>query len=86
MTALMTELLAHKNTIQKVRQLNFENKEQVRDKINELKARKDEELDFIILRNKYFRRSDRDTEEKRIAKIEKSRRESKNELENFCYR
>ena len=52
---------------------------QVKYEINELKARKDEELEHIILRNRCFGRSDRDTE-KRIDEIEKSRREKENEL------
>ena len=63
MTALK-EILAHKNIIQEVRKLNFDKEEQVKDEINELKARKDEEIELIILRNTYFERSDRDTEEK----------------------
>ena len=63
MTALK-EILAHENIIQEVRKLNFDKEEQVKDEINELKARKDEEIELIILRNRYFERSDRDTEEK----------------------
>ena len=39
---------AHKNMIQKVRQLNFDEEVQVKYEINELKARKDEELEHII--------------------------------------
>ena len=55
---------------------------QVKYEINELKARKDEELEHIILRNRYFGRSDRDPE-KRIDEIEKSRTEKENELKNL---
>ena len=60
----LKEILAHKNIIQEVRKLNFDKEEQVKDEINELKARKDEEIELKILRNRYFERSDRDTEEK----------------------
>ena len=42
MTSLK-EILADKNKIQKVRELNFEKEEQVKNETNELKARKDEE-------------------------------------------
>ena len=72
MTALK-EILAHKNIIQKVRELNFEKEEQVRDEINELKARKDEESELIILMNRYFKISDRDAEEKRIDQIKEEK-------------
>ena len=54
----------------------------VKYEINELKARKDEELEFIILRNRHLRRPDRDGEEKIKAGIEKSIREKENELKN----
>ena len=55
---------------------------QVKDEINQLEVRKDEELEHIMLRNRYFGRSDRDTE-KRIDEIEKSRKEKDHELKNF---
>ena len=75
----LKEISAHKNIIQKVKELNFDTEEHIKNEINELKARKDEELDSIILKKKYFRRSDRDTKEKRIDEIEKSRREKEDE-------
>ena len=53
---------------------------QVKYEINELKARKDEELERIILKNRHLGRSDRDGEEKIIDEIEKSIREKENEL------
>ena len=61
MTALK-EISTHKNIIQKVRESNFDKEVQVRDEINELEARKDQELEHIMLRNRYFGRSDRDRE------------------------
>ena len=51
--------------------------------INELEARKYEELEYIILRNRYFGRSDGDREEKKTDEIEKSIREKENELKNL---
>ena len=69
----LKEMLANENIIQKVRQLNFEKEVQVKDEIDELEAkkdelgaRKDEELEYIILRNNYLGRLVRDTEEKKI--------------------
>ena len=59
---------------------------QVKYEINELKAGKDEELEHIILRNRYFGRSDRDGEEKIINEIQKSIREKENELKNLFAR
>ena len=56
---------------------------QVKYEINESKARKDEELEHIILRNRYFGRADRDEEEKIIDQIEKSIREKENKLKNL---
>ena len=83
----LKEILANKDIIQKVRDLNFEKEVQVKYKINELKARKDKELEHIILRNRYFGRLDRDGEEKIIDEIEKLIREKKNELKKLvCYR
>ena len=40
--------------IQKVRDLNFNKEVQVKYEINELKVRKDEELERIILRNRHL--------------------------------
>ena len=56
----LRETLTNKNRIQKVRDLNFDKEVQVKYEINKLKARKDEELEHIILRNRYFGRPDRD--------------------------
>ena len=53
---------------------------QVKNEINRLKARKDEELEHIILRNRYLERPDRDGEEKIIDELEESIREKENEL------
>ena len=79
----LKEILAHKNIIQKARELNFDKEVQVKYEINELKARKDEELEHIIRKNRYFGRSDGDREEKIIDEIEKSRRKKENELKNL---
>ena len=59
----LKEILANKDIIQKVRNLNFDKEVQVKYEINELKARNDEELERIILRNRYLGRPDRDGEE-----------------------
>ena len=69
----LKKILANKDIIQKVRDLNFDKEVQIKYEINELKARKDEELEHIIPRNRYFGRPDRDGEEKIIDEIEKSR-------------
>ena len=53
----LKEISAHKNIIQKARELNFD-KEVQYEKKNELKARKDEEFEHIIRKNRYFGRSD----------------------------
>ena len=79
----LKEILANKEIMQKVRDLSFDKEVQVKYEINELKARKDEELEYIILRNRYFGRLDRDTEEKIVNEIEKSIREKETELKNF---
>ena len=79
----LKEILAHKNIIQKARELNFDKEVQVKYEINELKARKDGELEHIIRKNRYFGRSDGDREEKIIDEIEKSRRNKENELKNL---
>ena len=69
----LREILANTDIIQQVRDSNFDKEVQVRDKINKLKARNDEELEHIILRNRYFGRSDVDGEKKnrRNRKTEK---------------
>ena len=74
------DILANENITQNARRLNFDKEEQVRDEIDELGARKDEELEHIILRNRYLGRLIRGTEEKRLDEIEKSTREKENEL------
>ena len=79
----LKEILASKDMIQKVRDLNFDKEVQVKYEINELIARKDEELEHIILRNRHLGRPDRDAEEKIKDEIEKSAREKKNELKNL---
>ena len=61
----LKEILANKDIIQKVRDLNFDKEVQLRDEIDELETRKDEEIGHIILRNRYFGRSDSDTEKNR---------------------
>ena len=62
---VLKEILANKDIIQKVRDLNFDKEVQVKYEINELEARKDEELEYIILNNGYFGRSDSDRKEKK---------------------
>ena len=76
-------LLAHQDNMEEVRDVNFNKEVQVKNEINELKAKKDEEFEYIILRNRYFGGLDRDEEEKIIDKIEKSIREKENELKNW---
>ena len=82
----LRETLTNKNRIQKVRDLNFDKEVQVKYEINKLKARKDEELEHIILRNRYFGRPDRDGEEKTVDGIEKSIREKENEFKKLFVR
>ena len=76
------EILANKDMIQKVRDLNFDKEVQIKNEINRLKARKDEELERIIQR-KNLGRPDRDEEEKIIDEIKKSISEKENELKNL---
>ena len=76
----LKEILANQDIIQKVRELNFDKKVQVKDEIDQLEARKDEELEHMVLRNRYLGRLIRDAEEKRIDEIKKSIREKKSEL------
>ena len=74
----LEEILANKDMIQKVRDLDFNKEVQVKYEINELKARKDEELEYIILRNRHLGRPDRDGEE-----TEESIKKKKNKLKNL---
>ena len=55
MKALRT-ILANKKIIQEVRRSNFHKEVQVKYEINEFKARKDEELEHIILRSRHLGR------------------------------
>ena len=77
---ILKEISANKDMIQKVRDLNFHKEKQVKYEIHELKARKDEELERIILRNRHLGRLDRDGEENIIDEIEESIREKENEF------
>ena len=72
--------------ILKVRNLNFDKEVQVKYEINEMKVRKDKELERIILRNKHLERLDRDGEEKIIDEIEELIREKENEFKNLFIR
>ena len=56
---------------------------QVKYEINELIARKDEELEYIILRNRHLGRLDRDGKEKIIEELEESIRDKENESKNL---
>ena len=80
---VLKEILANKDMIQKVRDLNFDKEVQVKYEINELKARKDKELEQIILRNRHLGRLDKDGEEKIIDELEKSIREKEKEFKNL---
>ena len=76
----LKEILGNKDIIQKVRDLNFDKEVQGKGEINQLEAGKDEELEQVILRNRYFGRLLRNAEEKRLDEIKKSIRENENEL------
>ena len=54
MMKALREILANKDIIQKVRDSNFDKEVKVKHEINELKAIKDEELEHIMLRHRYF--------------------------------
>ena len=83
----LKEILTNKDEIQKVRASNFDKELQVTNEINRLKARKDEELERIILRNRHLRRPDRDGEEEIIDELEELIRRKVNELKKLvCYR
>ena len=69
--------------IQRVRDLNFDKEERVKYEINELKVKKDEELEHITLRNRHLGRPDRDGEEKIIDELDESIRDKENELKNL---
>ena len=62
----LKEILANKDIIQKVRDLHVAKEVQERVEIDELETREDEEIEYMILRNRYFGRSDRDTEKKKM--------------------
>ena len=79
----LKEILVNGDIIQKVRELNFNKEVQIRNEIDELEARKDEKLEYIILRIRYLGRLVTDTKEKKIDEIEKSIREKENELGNL---
>ena len=72
--------------ILKIRNLNFDKEVQVKYEINEMKVRKDKELERIILRNRHLERLDRDGEEKIIDEIEELIREKENEFKNLFIR
>ena len=80
---VLKAILANKDMIQKVRGLSFDKEVEIKYNINELKARKDEELEHVILRNRYLGRPDREGEEKIIDEIEKSIREKEIQLKNL---
>ena len=82
----LKEILVNKDMIQKVRDLNLDKDVQIKYEINELKTRKDEELEFIILTNRHFGRADRDGEEEIIDELDESIRENVNELKNLFVR
>ena len=80
----LKEILANKDMIQKVRDLNFDKKVQIKYEINRLIARKDEEREYIILLNRHLNRPDRDGEEIIIIDgIEELIKEKKNQLKNL---
>ena len=79
----LKEILANKDMIQKVRDLKFDKEVQVKYEINELIVRKDEELEYIILRNRHLGRLDRDGEEKITDELDKFIRDKENELKNL---
>ena len=55
----LKEILANKDMIQKVKDLNFAKEVQVKEQINRLKTRKDKELEHIIIRNRHLGRVDK---------------------------
>ena len=79
----LENILANKDMIQKIRDLNFDKEVQVKHEINELKTEKDEALEHIILRNRHLGRPDRDGEEKIIDEIEKPMGDKENEFKNL---
>ena len=66
----LKQILANKDKIAKVRDLNFVKEVQLKNEINRLKARKYEELDRIKLRNRHLGRPDRDGEEEMIDELD----------------
>ena len=63
---VLKEILANKDIMQKVRDSNFDKEVQVKDEINQLDTRKDEDLEYI--RNRYLGRLIRDVEKKEQMK------------------
>ena len=55
----LKEILANKDMIQKVKDLNFAKEVQVKEQINRLKTRKDKELEHIIIRSRHLGRVDK---------------------------
>ena len=79
----LKEILPNKDMIQKVRDLNIDKEERVKYEINELKVKKDEELEHITLRNRHPGRPDRDGKEKILDELDESIRDKENELKNL---
>ena len=71
----LNKILANKDTIQKVTDLNFDKEVQVKIEMNELER--------IILRNRHLGRPDRDGKEEIIDEIEELIKEKANELKNL---
>ena len=63
---VLKEILANKDIMQKVRDSNFDKEVQVKEEINQLETRKDEDLEYI--RNRYLGRLIRDVEKKEQMK------------------
>ena len=82
-TKYLKEISANKDKIQKVRDLNFDKELQVKYETNRIKARKDKELERIILTNKHFGRPDRDGQKEITDELDELIREKANELKNM---
>ena len=63
--------------------MNFDKKLQLKNEINRSKARKDEELERLILRNRHLRRPDKDGEEEIIDEVDELITKKVNELKNL---
>ena len=79
----LKQILANKNKTQKVRDLNFDKEQQLKNEIHKSKARKNEELERIILRNRHVRRPDRDGVEEIIDEVDELIRKKVNELKHL---